>query len=621
MKKTALFLFFYFLFLVLKAEKAPMKFGKIDQSDLEMKVYTPDSSASAVVLCNYGYFSSRDFQFVHQIRIKILKEEGKSRGDFVVPASEKAVVKGQVVNLENGVPVVTKLGKESIFIERLYKDHYQARVAFPNVKVGSVLDVEFNYTGLPTLWNFQETIPVRWSELIIEENDYLSFRKTSVGYVPFHVATNGRWVTKDVAAFKSEPYINNLKNYISRFDIEVSSIHVPGVLYKDYATTWDAVAETLNKESNFGQELSTIQLFQNAIVHKIKEETPMPEERLQKAFQEIKKLKWNNKSSIWISQSGLSYSYNKKIGNSADVNLNLVLLLRKLDIDANPIVLSTRTNGILPPFSVSFDKLNYVAVCVKIGDKTILLDATEEYLPIGLLPKRALNGKGLVIVKDKYDWIDLGPTKSDKTNQFVNLKLTADGVLTGAWDVTKSDYAAYDQRIKYKTFNSQDDYLKSIESKHTGLAINDYKIENLDSLQSPVNEHFDITLKNKITKVNGQFFLSPSFFNRWTENPFKEEMRIYPIDFTIPIENFQLFNLEIPEGFSVLQLPTNVKLVLPDKSASFQMLSSVMDNKVQILFKYNISKPVFYTSEYLDLKSYFEELIKKQSDMLILKKI
>ena len=163
------------------AQKAPMKYGKVDQSDLEMKVYPNDSSASAVLLCNYGYFDSNQIQFVHQMRIKILKEEGKDQGNFAVPASEKTTVKGQTINLENGVPVVTKLNKEGIFIERITKNSYRARVAMPNVKVGSVLDIEFYYNGLPSYWSFQKEIPVRWSELILEESTYFSFRKNSVG--------------------------------------------------------------------------------------------------------------------------------------------------------------------------------------------------------------------------------------------------------------------------------------------------------------------------------------------------------------------------------------------------------------------------------------------------------
>jgi hypothetical protein len=603
------------------AEKAPMKYGKVDKSDLDMKVYAADTSASAVILCNYGYFDANDFKFVHQMRIKILKEEGKHWGNFVTPASEGANVKGQVVNIENGVPVVTKLGKESIFVEKLNKNNYQARVAFPNVKVGSVLDVEFYFSGLPSSWDFQETIPLKWSELIIEDNSNLTFRKNSIGYTPFFVSERDRWVTKDVPAFKSEPYVNNSKNYMSRFDIEVSSIHVPGLLYREFATSWEAVAETLSKETNFGLELSTFHLYLNDIANQIKKETTSPEERLNRAFQEIKKIKWNKKSSVWISESGLSSSFNKKIGNSADINLNLVLLLRKLDINANPIVLSTRENGTLPAFSVSINKLNYVAVRAKIADKTILLDATEEYLPVGLLPKRALNGKGLVVINDKYEWIELDPVRKDKSIQILNLKLTPEGALKGTWNISKCDYAAVDQRVKYKSFNSQDDYLKSIESKYVGLTIDNCLFNNFDSIQKPINGNFDITLKNKVTKANNQYFIQPILFDKWSENPFKQETRIFPIDFITPIENMQLLNLEIPEGFVVEQLPKNVKVGLAENTASFQMQSTVMDNRIVIQFKTLINKPIFYVTEYLDLKAYFDELVKTESEMLILKKI
>ncbi|MDP4238802.1 MAG: hypothetical protein Q8904_04945 [Bacteroidota bacterium] len=411
MKKTLLMLCLLMVICTAKAQKAPMKYGKVDPADLEMKVYPKDSSASAVILCNYGYFDSNQLQFVHQMRIKILKEEGKEQGNFAVPASEKTTVKGQTVNLENGVPVITKLTKDGIFIERITKNVYQARVAMSNVKVGSVIDVEFYYTGLPSHWSFQENIPVRWSELILEESSYFSFRKNSTGYIPLSESSNDRWVAKDVPAFKSEPYINNYENYLSRFNIEISSIHIPGDFYKEYATSWDAVAETLRKDDDFGGQLSSFTFYLNGLEKEIKATASTPEGYLVKAYNAIKKIKWNKAESVWASKNGLSSAFNKKIGNEADINLNLVVLLRKLGIDANPMVLSTRKNGLLPPFSVSLDKLNYVIAHAVIGDKTYLLDGSEDNLPLGLLPERTINGRGLVIRKESIEWVDLTPQK------------------------------------------------------------------------------------------------------------------------------------------------------------------------------------------------------------------
>ena len=113
-KRVDLLIAFLLAIFTLNAAKAPMKFGKVDLVDLEMKTYAPDTSAAAVILCNYGYFDSNNLQFVHQIRIKILKDEGKSWGDYIAPAAENAMVKGQTTNLENGTPVVTKLRKAGL---------------------------------------------------------------------------------------------------------------------------------------------------------------------------------------------------------------------------------------------------------------------------------------------------------------------------------------------------------------------------------------------------------------------------------------------------------------------------------------------------------------------------
>ena len=51
----------------------------------------------------------------------------------------------------------------------LTADIYETSFAMPNVNVGSVIDIEFKYNGLPYIWNFQRLIPVRHSELIIPE--------------------------------------------------------------------------------------------------------------------------------------------------------------------------------------------------------------------------------------------------------------------------------------------------------------------------------------------------------------------------------------------------------------------------------------------------------------------
>ncbi len=604
------------------AEKAPMKYGKVEKSDLEMKSYSADTSAAAVILCNYGYFSSQNLQFVHQIRIKILKEEGKSWGNYFAPAAEKAEVKGQTVNLENGAPVVSKLSKESIFIEKLNKGRYRARVAMPNVKVGSVIDLEIVYTGLPTYWRFQESIPVRWSELILEPNQYIKFRKNFSGYVPLTVSSEDRWATANVPAFKPEPFVNNSQNYLTRFDIEISLINIPERgIYQEFATTWESVADILRADNNFGVHFRSPSFFLNSLEKQIKSEAATPEERMVKAFEAIRKIKWNKSESLWISSGSLGSILDKKVGNSADINLMLTLLLRKLDIDANPLVLSTRSNGTLPVYSVSLDKLNYVIAHVVIGEKSYMLDATDETLTMDLLPKRVINGPGLLVRKEGQAMVDVTVSAKDKTVSLFDLKLSPEGVLTGTLSSSFYQYSASDLRKKYKKFNSKDEYLKSVENKHVGLSIDDYSIENLDSINKPVVEKYTVEMKNQVSKSNNQLFVNPVQYSSWKENPLKSETREYPIDFQTNQEETQILKLEIPAGYQVEKLPESCRMSLADNAATFIMQSSLMENSLQVIFRLNINKPVFLQTEYLDLKAFFDQLVKKQSEMIIIKKV
>ena len=77
--------FFFSLFISqVHAEKAPIKFGKVSMEEMELNTYLPDTTASAVVLCDYGvtdmpYTEKDGFQrtFERTIRIKFLKKKVK----------------------------------------------------------------------------------------------------------------------------------------------------------------------------------------------------------------------------------------------------------------------------------------------------------------------------------------------------------------------------------------------------------------------------------------------------------------------------------------------------------------------------------------------------------------
>jgi hypothetical protein len=602
------------------AEKDPIKFGKVDKADLEMKVYPTDTSAVAAILCDFGHFNSLRFQFERTLRIKILKKEGTSLGNQVFPFPSDAIIKGITYNLENGEIVESKLKPESVFKENVIKNNYRKRVAMPNVKEGSIIDLQFVYMGLPSEWRFQEEIPVRWSELNIEPSPYVTFRNNLFGFMPLTVNKNSHWIAKDMPAFKKEPYMNSWENYITKLEIEILNITIPDH-FQEFSTTWESVNNMLIESSHFGKAMYGCS-FLNSIAKEIENKYTTPMDRLIAAHEQIKKaVKWNERESVVSSSENLSYPFNKKIGNSGDINLILIELLKKLDFDVYPVVLSTRSNGFLSPVNPSLNKLNYVVAYVSLNGKNYFLDATEEFIPVGMLPQRCINLQGRSINKDKSDWVDLSSEQKDK--QFINfdLKLDDENTLQGEVITTRSEYAAFNFRKKYEKFNSKEEYLKNLESERKGLSIQDYTITNLDSIYLPLKESYDVKIKNAVTTAGNQIYINPMLYEQITSNPFKSEDRKYPVDFISPKELTYVLRLEIPKGAEVVELPKELSLKLPDGSAFLQYQVLSADKYISLAYKFVIRKTIFNEAEYSDLRALFSEIVRKHSEQIILKRI
>ncbi len=69
-------------------------------------------------------------------------------------------------------------------------------------------------------------------------------------------------------------------------------------------------------------------------------------------------------------------------GNVAEINLLLVAALRERGLNANPIISSTRDNGIIMEAFPTIDRFNYVLAAVKKADASIFFSMPPNQLPL-----------------------------------------------------------------------------------------------------------------------------------------------------------------------------------------------------------------------------------------------
>lgn len=622
MFRNLFILLFPFLLIssTLNAAKDPIKFGKVSMEEMEQTTCPIDSSASAMVLCNYGYFRGQDFSFTQIKRIKILKKEGTRHADIITHGGGDVNIKGATFNMVDGNIEKTKLRRESIFKENVTDDHYRYRIAFPDVKVGSVIDIRIDYSGMPSNWYFQEQIPVLHSELLIEPSRYIDFRKNMFGFESLDKSTDNHFIAKNMPAFKSEAFMTSSENYISKLEFDILQVSYPGY-YKSYTTDWEALREILMDHEYFGQLLRRGKNYLKDMVEEIITEVGEDADDLTKtkaACKAIKQVKWNEESTLICAHNMLSTVFKDGSGNSAELNLMLLHLLEELNVNAHPVVMSTRTNGIMNPYFPSLEKLNYVIVAANIDGQELLMDATAKYLPFGLLPERCINGQGRLLTDEKSRLIPLAPGGKEESVTTYSLEMDPTGKLSGLRRFSGKDFAAASFRENFNNHSNQEDYIKSWHDEHAGLTINKMEIENLKEIEKTIIVDYEITLDNQLTAIDTLHFLNPFCMEQIEENPFKLKDRKYPVDFAYPKSKNVVISIKLPEHISISEIPESQVIKLPENAAVAKILYQASGNRLTINYQFKINKALFLPQEYSHLKTFYDKIINKQKEPVIL---
>ena len=203
------------------------------------------------------------------------------------------------------------------------------------------------------------------------------------------------------------------------------------------------------------------------------------------------------------------------------------------------------------------------------------------------------------------------------TSTKLNLVLTEDNVFEGEMTILSKGYKASDKRLELDT-TSEEQYLEKIESDNPYLEIGDYKPINKNNLDETLQEKFEVRFYDDTATQKNQR-INPFFNERFTENPFKLSEREYPVDFGIPINYSYLLNLKIPTSYKVVSIPEELRIKLPNNGGIFMLKSQKKEGNVNIFMRYSLSKPVYTSAEYNNLKDFFNQIIKAQNSFIEIK--
>lgn len=649
------------------------KFGKIPDEFVTMKVYDKDPEAAAVILSDVGnakiaFSAGAGFQITYIIHkvIKVLTKGGVSYGDFQIPyysipgrTDLVGSVKGFVYNESNGNIVKEKIGKEHIFDEEVSKTYRIKKISAPNIKEGSVVELSYEITSdlfsYLREWDFQSEIPTRWSEYSLEYPEYFSFSQSAQGYERYVIneqsegTGNANWTeserTGDIAvqsttsnnsvnfstkkyhwaiqnapALRPEPYIDNPQRYATKIEFQLQYLQFPNSQRQTFSGSWNTMSEELLKDPEFGKLLERNKFVQEALPQLITSDQNEKEKLMAISDHLTRMVKWNGSSGIYPSKA-LDKVYKEGKGNVADMNFLLIAFLREAGFEANPVVGSTRGSGFVNPANPVMYKLNYVSALVKAGEKEFVMDISDASLPFGFLPINGMNFRGWAVIPDNASkWVDIYNSIPTSETAIISTKIEEEQITTNIQKTTLGyQSSSIKNRIKSE---GEEKYKQELIDGFTEGELVSIQFENLDSKEKGIVEKYDIKTKEGIVVSGDNIYLNPFENSYLSENPFKLDSRVFPVDFIYPQKRQVILNIEIPEGYAVEEMPQSVVTQFNEKAIVYSFRTAPpVNGKITIRLSYQVNETLFKAEEYQLLKEFFDMIAKKQKEAIVLKKI
>jgi hypothetical protein len=271
-----------------------------------------------------------------------------------------------------------------------------------------------------------------------------------------------------------------------------------------------------------------------------------------------------------------------RYGDCKDKVTLLSSMLKEIGIESHYVIINTQRGAVTAntppnmgfnhaiiaiqlPVNVEASKLPGFAAHKKLGP-LLFFDPTEPLVPLGRLPGALQANYGMLVTADGGELLLLPQAPGDASGVKRTAKLTLDenGTLRGdVVEVWAGDMAAT-QRYQLRSASKDVDQIKPVESMlaHSlaNFEILKASIRSLSMVDRPLEWHYSLEAQRYAKTAGDLLIVRPRVIGSKSSALLEaKESRQYPIEFEAPTRDTDVFEIAIPAGFAVEELPPPVK--------------------------------------------------------------
>jgi hypothetical protein len=459
----------------------------------------------------------------------------------------------------------------------------QIPAAEPGNIVGYEYEVEEKPFFMQDMWHFQGFEPVRESHYSLQLPSGWEFKAAWLNHPEIKPAQAGnnlwQWTVSDVKGIRGEPMMPPVRGI--ECQMIVTFFPSGGKAANGFAE-WDDLGKWINQlmagrldaSPELKQQVATLTAGKNSQLEKMQAIAAFAQRDVRYVAIELGIGGWQPHPAAEV----LSHRY----GDCKDKATLVRSMLREIGIQSFHVVINNRRGAVTHDTPAQNFSFNHAIVAIKLPDglndpalvavlqhpklgRLLYFDPTDPITPFGQIRGELQNNYALLVTPDSGELVPLPqqPPAMNSIERTAKLTLNSAGMLQGNVKEVRLGGRAWYERATLMSVNKDADRIKPIETLLAGslsnFRITHAAVTNLQHTDQPFGFDYTFESDNYAKNAGGLLLVRPRVLgNKGFNFPETKEPRKFSFEFDGPARDVDTFEITIPAGYVVDDMPPSV---------------------------------------------------------------
>src|ERR1700730_3758836 len=518
-------------------------------------------------------------------------------------------------------------------------------ISIPAAEPGNIVGFEVEHEDRPYVlqdeWSFQESVPVGEARYTLQLPPGWEYKAVWLNHPDLQPSTVGnnqwQWIVRNVPEIKDEQFMPPWRGVAGVMIVSL----IPPSGAKHGFLTW-----------------SEMGVWYNGLLQNRRDASPAIK-------QKVAELTANRKNSVdqmralaEFMQKDVRYvaiklgigagqphpapdTFTRRFGDCKDKATLLASMLKELNIDSYHVVINTNRGGVTPATPPHVGSFNHAILAIHLSDtandpslvatiqhptlgRLLFFDPTDEVTPFGELHGPLQANYALLVTPGGGELTQLPQlsTTANGTTRTAKLALDPPGTLSGSVHETRVGDSAWYQRMTLRYVEKDADRIKPIETMmaHSLAAyqITKATVSNLKQNSLPFGYDWSFVALDYGKTAGDLLLVRPRVIGSHASAVLEtKEPRKYPIEFEGPRHDADNFEIKLPPGYVVDELPPPIDVEY--SFGSYHSKTEAVGDTIRYTRTVEIKELSVPVSKADDLKKFYRIIASDERNTAVLK--